>query len=129
MNTQHLIKQTLSRPESVVVVQQILEDHREASRTAEGVRVCEECGFFNALGKVQTSGCLQAPRELQQAKRLQLPAARESARHSELRRQDSPVEAPDDLPASVEEIRELELIRVETESAVRIWNELMRLPN
>ncbi|MGH8497624.1 MAG: Druantia anti-phage system protein DruA, partial [Methylococcales bacterium] len=75
---------------------------------------------------VQTSGCLKALRELQQSKRLQLPEARENAVHRELRRLDSPLEEPDDLPASVEEIRELELIRVETESEVRVWNELMR---
>ncbi|MGH9844935.1 MAG: hypothetical protein ACREEM_39970 [Blastocatellia bacterium] len=86
MKTQHLIKQTLSRPESVVVVQEILEGNREASRTAIAVRVCEQFGFFNALGKVQKSGCLKALRELQQAKRLQLPEAREYALHRELRR-------------------------------------------
>ncbi len=34
MKTQNLIKQTLSRAESIVVVQQILEDNGEASHTA-----------------------------------------------------------------------------------------------
>ncbi|MGH8550581.1 MAG: IS4/Tn5 family transposase DNA-binding protein, partial [Methylococcales bacterium] len=125
MKTQHLIKQTLSRPESVVVVQEILEGNREASRTAIAVRVCEQFGFFNALGKVQKSGCLKALRELEQAKRLQLRGARECSPRKGPRRLDSPVEEPDWLPASVGEIQELELIRVETESEVRIWNELM----
>ncbi|MGH8711210.1 MAG: IS4 family transposase [Burkholderiales bacterium] len=108
-----------------MVVQQILEDNREASRNAIAVRVCEEFGFFNALGKVQTSGCLKALRELEKAKRLQLPEARKYVQRRELRRLNLAVEEPDELPASVEAIRELELIRVETETEVRIWNELM----
>ncbi|MCI0590220.1 MAG: hypothetical protein L0Y67_01195 [Gammaproteobacteria bacterium] len=65
MKTQNLIKQTLSRAESVVVVQQIVEDNGEASRTAIAERVCEQFGFFNALGKAQIIGCLKALREFQ----------------------------------------------------------------
>ncbi|MCI0654399.1 MAG: hypothetical protein L0Y39_07965 [Methylococcaceae bacterium] len=65
MKTQNLIKQTLSRPESVVVVQQILEDNKEASHTAIAERVCEQFGFRNALGKAQKIGCLIALRKFQ----------------------------------------------------------------
>lgn len=123
MKTQNLIKQTLSRAESVVVVQQIMEDNGEASRTAIAERVCEQFGFFNALGKAQKIGCLKALRELQQAGRFDLPQARRSPPRAGPRRLSSAVEEPYELPASVGEIRELELIRVATESAVRIWNE------
>jgi hypothetical protein len=51
MKTQNLIKHTLSQPESVVVVQQILEDNKEATRSAIAKRVCQHFGFFNAWGR------------------------------------------------------------------------------
>ncbi len=125
MKTQNLIKQTLSRSESVVVVQQILEDNGEASRTAIAERVCEQFGFRNALGKPQKIGCLKELRELQQTGRFELPQARRSPPQEGPRRLSSPVEEPDELPASAGEIRELAPIRAKTESEVRIWNELM----
>jgi hypothetical protein len=45
MKTQNLIKRKLSQPESVVVVQQILEDNKEAPRSAIAKRVCQHFGF------------------------------------------------------------------------------------
>jgi hypothetical protein len=73
MKTQNLIKQTLSQPESVVVVQQILEDNKEAPRSAIAKRVYRHFGFFNAWGRAQKSGCLKALRELERVGRFQLP--------------------------------------------------------
>jgi|GEM_PF-6103905 len=57
MKTQNLIKQTLSQPESVVVVQQILEDNANALRSAIAERVRKHFSFFNALGRQQKAGC------------------------------------------------------------------------
>ncbi len=125
MKTQNLIKRKLSQPESVVVIQQILEDNGEASRSAIAERVCEHFEFFNAFGRPQRSGCLDALRELERAGRLQLPPSRRQAPRAGPRRCTQPVEAPENVPAAVGQIDRLELIRVETESDVRLWNALM----
>ena len=125
MKTQNLIKQTLSQPESVVVVQQILEDNKEAPRSAIAKRVCQHFGFFNAWGRAQQSGCMKALRELERVGRFQLPEARRPSPPTAPRRLTEPVEAPRELPSTAERIQELELIRVESDTEVRIWNELM----
>jgi len=125
MKIQNLIKQKLSQSESVVVVQQILEDNEDAPRSAIAERVCEHFAFFNALGKPQKSGCLKALRELERAGRFQLPEARRQSPLAGPRRRTEPVEEPRDLPSAAGQIHQLQLIRVESDSEVRIWNELM----
>ena len=125
MKTQNLIKQTLSQPESVVVVQQILEDNADAPRSAIAERVCKHFSFFNALGRPQKAGCLKALRELERAGRFQLPAARRQPPQAGPRRLPEPVAEPRNLPSSAEWVEELQLIRVESDAEVRIWNELM----
>lgn len=125
MKTQNLIKQKLSQPESVVVVQQILEDNVDAPRVAIAERVCEHFDFSNALGNAQKAGCLKALRELEQAGQFQLPESRRPSPQAGPRRLAESVEAPRNLPTSVGEIQALELVRVETETEVRLWNELM----
>jgi hypothetical protein len=125
MKTQNLIKRKLSQPESVVVVQQILQDNKEAPRSAIAKRVCQHFGFFNAWGRPQKSGCLKALRELERVGRFQLPEARRPSPQAEPRRRTEPVEAPRELPSAVGQIQELELIRVQSDTEVRIWNELM----
>ncbi len=125
MKTQNLIKRKLSQPESVVVVQQILEDNREAPRTAIAQRVCQHFEFFNAWGRPQRMGCLKALRELERAGRLQLPQARRQSVQASPRRLTEPVEEPRNLPAAAGQIQGLELVRVESDTEVRLWNELM----
>jgi hypothetical protein len=125
MKTQSLIKQKLSQPESVVVVQQILEDNMDAPRSAIAERVCQHFDFLNALGKPQKSGCLKALRELERVGRFQLPEARRQSPQAGPRRLTEPVEDPRNLPSVADQIHQLQLIRVETDSEVRIWNELM----
>ena len=125
MKIQNLIKQKLSQPESVVVVQQILEDNEDAPRSAIAERVCEHFAFFNALGKAQKSGCLKALRELDRAGRFRLPEARRQSPQTDPRRLTKPVEEPRNTPSAAGRIQELQLIRVETDTEIRIWNELM----
>jgi len=125
MKTQNLIKRKLSQPESVVVVQQILEDNKEAPRSTIAERVCQHFDFSNALGKPQKSGCLKALRELERVGRFQLPEARRPSPQAGPKRLTEPVEEPRNLPSVAGQIQQLQLIRVETDSEVRIWNELM----
>jgi hypothetical protein len=125
MKIQNLIKQKLSQPESLVVVQQILEDNEDAPRSAIAERVCEHFAFFNALGRPQKSGCLKALRELDRAGRFRLPEARRQSPKTDPRRLTKPVEEPRNTPSAAGRIQALHLIRVETDAEIRIWNELM----
>ena len=125
MKTQNLIKRKLLQPESVAVVQQILEDNADAPRSAIAERVCQHFAFFNTLGKPQKTGCLRALRELERAGRFQLPQARRQSPQAGPRRCTEPVEEPRNLPSAAGQVQELELVRVETDTEVRIWNELM----
>ena len=47
-----------------------------ANRTALGRRVCEEFGFYDALGRPQQASCMKALRTLAERDRITLPAPR-----------------------------------------------------
>jgi hypothetical protein len=98
MKIQDLIKRKLSQPESVVVVQQILQDNRDAPRSGIAERVCQHFAFFNALGNPQKSGCFRALRELERAGQFQLPQVRRQSPQTGPRRLTEPVEQPRNLP-------------------------------
>ena len=124
MNTQNLIKRTLAEPESITVIRQTLEDD-DLSRSAIAQRVCERLGLFNARGNPQRAGCLKALRELERAGHFVLPTARRCPKRSSPRRLAGPVDVPGEVPARAGKVKDLVLIRVETEAQVRLWNELM----
>ena len=71
------------------------------------------------------AGCLKALRELERAGSIELPAARSCPSGFSPRRLDEAVAWPVGLPERAQEVRGLELIRVDSEADRRIWNELM----
>ena len=125
MKSQNLVKQTLSQPESLLIVQQILEGNSESPRSAIAGLVCKHFEFFSALGKPQIAGCLKALRELERIGKFELPKVQAPAPNPQPKRLEAPVEAPLTLPSSAGQIQALELIRVEDDAQTRIWNELM----
>lgn len=125
MKQQSRIKETLLQPESIAVVQQILEDNQEANRSAIAMHVCQHFSFFNPLGNAQKSGCLKALRELERAGCCQLPESKNPQPKTKPKRLTEPVEQPINIPTLVEQIQKLQLIRVENDNEMRIWNELM----
>ena len=125
MNTQNLIKRKLVQPESITVIRQIVEAYDSLSRSSIAQRVCERLELFNARGKPQRAGCLKALRELERAGHFVLPTARRCPKRGAPRRLDGAVEPPRDVPAQAGEVRGLVLLKVETDTQVRIWNELM----
>jgi hypothetical protein len=125
MKPQNLIKQTLSQPRSVLIVQQILEGNTESPRSAIAGLVCEHFEFFSVLGKPQIAGCLKALRELERIGKFELPQAQAPAPNPQPKRLEAPVEEPLTLPSSAGQIQALELVRVEDDAQTRIWNELM----
>lgn len=76
-------------------------------------------------GKKQISGCLKALRELEAAGHFILPKPQIKPGKKTPRRLTAPVPLPIDVPMTVADIQELQLILVQTTDQMRIWNELM----
>ena len=76
-------------------------------------------------GHAQVGGCLKALRELEVKGWFQLPPPQIQKSGPAPRRLSDPVAEPEGVPREVGEAVGLELILVEQESQMRIWNELM----
>ncbi len=125
MKLQNQIKRTLSTAEAIESVRRLLEEENVSSRIELAELVCEEFGFQDPRGENQWGGCLKALRELEGQGKFQLPPPRMVKRITTPRRLDQPVAEPEAVPDEVGEVRGLELLVVQEESQMRIWNELM----
>ena len=127
MKVQNQIKRALSTPEAIEYVRLLLEteDAESFTRTELAEVVCEEFGFQDPGGQNQLGGCLKGLRELEAQGWFQLPEPQSQKAGSSPRRLSGSVAQPVGVPAEVVDIGGLELILVEQESQMRIWNELM----
>ena len=130
MEAQHQIKRTLSQPENVELIRQLLVDGGEdLVRTALADDLCERFGFLDARGDKQRGTCLKALRDLERAGRLRLPAPAAGKggerRKPTPRRSGQPVPLPRDVPDTVGAVQGLEMVLVEDEDQLRLWNDLM----
>jgi hypothetical protein len=125
MNLQNQIKRTLSTPETIEYVSRLLEAEEFFSRTELADFLCEEFGFQDPSGKKQRGGCLKGLRELEGKGWFQLPPPEIQKGAPSPRRLADAVPEPQRVPGEVGDVGGLELIRVEQESQMRIWNELM----
>ena len=127
MNTQNQIKRTLEQPAAIETIRVTLESQEIENRTQLADRLCEHFDLRDPRGHLQRAGCLRALRELERAGHFELPATRVRAwfKAREPRRLSAPVPAPQGVPAQAQDVRGLELVAVETEEHMRIWNELM----
>src|SRR6202035_225279 len=126
MKGQNQIKRALSMPESIEYVRRLLEEEAEdLTRSELAEAVCEEFGFQDPRGQQQLGGCLKALRELEAKGLFQLPSPQIQKADPTPRRLPARVEEPQGVPAEVGDIGGLELILVERENQMRIWNELM----
>jgi hypothetical protein len=122
---QSQIQRRLSQADSVERVLKLASDNRGLLRTELADLLCDEFGFLDRRGRRQRSGCLKALRVLENRGCLSLPAARTKPGPARPRRLDSSVPTPEAVPAQVGEIRGLELVLVENEEQMRIWNTLL----
>ena len=126
METQNQIKRTLSTPEAIEQVQIMLDENSDLNRTQFANLVCHRFSFLNPKGGMQISGCMKALRQLEQKGFFVLPATKKQIKKKmQPRRLDAPVAEPIDIPNDITKIKDIELITVETEDHMRIWNELM----
>ena len=121
---QSQIQRRLSQPENIARARQRIADEPDILRTGLANWLCEEFGFLDRRGQLQHSSCLKALRVLESRDQLSLPARRTKPGRSQPRCLDAGVPPPQDVPSRVGDIRGLELILVETERQMRIWNSL-----
>jgi Domain of unknown function (DUF4338)/Transposase DNA-binding len=122
---QNQIKRTLSVPGAIAYVSQLLEDDEFCSRTELADFLCEEFGFQDPRGQNQRAGCLIALRELEAKGWFQLPPPQIQKANPTPRRLPEPVPEPKAVPEEVGRVGGLDLVLVQQEGQMRIWNELM----
>ena len=130
MEVQHQIKRTLSRPKNLELIRQLLLDGGEGLvRTALADDLCERFGFLDARGKKQRSTCLKALRELERTGSFRLPAPAAGTggkrRRATPRLSGQPISSPQAVPDTVGAVRSLEIILVEDDEQLLLWNDLM----
>ena len=125
METQNQIKRTLTQPEAIEKINNILDTNNNINRTKLADKLCDHFNFFDPCGNRQRSGCLKALRKLKQTGHLVLPFPILNSGPKNPRRLTEPVPEPKNVPADAGNINELRLIIVGTEEEMRIWNELM----
>jgi hypothetical protein len=124
----YTIKQVLTDDGAIARVRQILEINQTCTRTGIARIVCDEFEFKDALGKGQITSCMKVLRELDEKGTIKLPKPLVVHRKkSEPRRLGHSVDEPENVPESVEKIRDIELIVVESGDLdlMRIHNELI----
>ena len=103
---QNQIKRTLSAPESIGYVRELLERDALAHRSELAAQVCERFDFHDARGRAQMAGCLKALRELEGRRHFTLPAGRTPPRRNPSpRRLSEPVPSPREVPPEAGELK------------------------
>jgi len=126
MEKQNQIKRTLSQPEAIGKINNILDTNTNINRSKLADLICDQFDFFNPRGERQRAGCLKALRKLEQDGFFVLPLSYKTGSvKRNPRRLEEPVPEPQGVPDDVGKLCELKLVSVETEEYMRIWNELM----
>ena len=126
MTGQSQIRRQLSQPESIERVRKHLAERPGMHRTELANCLCDEMGFADPRGRRQLSGCLKALRVLEKRGHFVLPVPRTKPGQSRPRRLESEVPIPQDVPTTAGLVRELQLVLVETEDHVRVWNTMLQ---
>jgi hypothetical protein len=121
------IKAILSRGASLEVIRNRLKSGEE-SRTGLARWVCRHFRLQDVRGKPRVSSCLKVLRDFEREGELQLPGRiLDIVKHWRVRRQAKPVAKPQEVPAEVGQIQDLQLCLVDPkdDEQMRTWNELM----
>ena len=124
MSIQNQVKSTLINHLTEVVATVTSADYE--SRTSIANELCERFSLLDYRGYPQTASCLKALRELESAGYLFLPAprSRQPAKPG-VRRTHEAVPQPVGVPGRADEVGDLQIIPVESDRDMRLWNELM----
>lgn len=127
MKQQNQIKRTLTKPESIEQIKKMIDTDVNISRTALADKLCDHFKFICPQGNKQRSGCLKALRKLERAGYFILPSPvlKSTNPGKKPQRLDQPLPELQNVPSIAGKIRQLQLIVVETQKEMQIWNELM----
>ena len=122
------VKQVLSQDSSIAKIKQIMESEPTYTRNDIARFACNEFELKDPIGNLQLSSCLKALRDLERKGLIILPKPRIVHKKKwEHYRLGHPVPLPKDIPESVEEIKNIRLIVVESSNRplMAIYNELL----
>ena len=126
MKKQNQIKRTLTKPESIEKIKNMLDTGGSINRTALADKLCSHFNFYDPGGNKQRSSCLKALRNLEKAGHFTLPRpTMKKMSPKKPRRPKQSVPEPKNVPASAGGIDKLKLVIVKTREEMQIWNELM----
>ena len=126
MKTQNQIKRTLSDESNLLYLKDFLNSKNFSSRAELVKEICYKFNFYDPLGQIQIAGCAKALRSLDLSGHIVLPVSKQKATTTKSpQRLTSPLPKVVDIPPTVNEIQELELILVNSDAQKQLWNELM----
>lgn len=125
MKIQNNIKKQLAQPQIIDYIKSILHVNKDIHRTKLSELLCEEFDFYDWRGRKQIGTCLKALRDIEAKGHFSLPAPLKIKRKGNPRRLEHPVPEPKNVPAHVEDVKHLKLVKVETVAQMRVWNELI----
>ena len=121
MKAQNQIKRTLSEETSLLYLKDLLDRKTFHNRIEVAKEVCQEFDFYNPKGQAQLTGCAKALRTLETAGHIKLPPPVRKAPVKRMpQRLNIPVPIPVDVPSTVNEVQDLELILVQNTDETRI---------
>jgi hypothetical protein len=126
MQTAFSIQQLLALPNHTRLVHELLESEAVTTRSALARELCQQLDLRDPKGDWRLATTLKALRDLEAQGFWTLPKAAVAGSGAwNPTRLHQRVQAPTAVPASVEEVRGLQLIEVATEDDLKVWNELM----
>ena len=128
--TRNLLKKTLSTPAMLKEIGLWLVESAGSKFYKFAKLVCEKCNFFDNKGQPQINTCamalktLEAQGQLPLSEYLDYDPTKQKGRS--LHYLESPVPEPENVPESVEAIKQLELSKVKNEQDKLTWQTLIR---
>lgn len=120
------IQKVLAQPDNRQLVADLLKSDTVVTRSDLAKELCQQLSLRDGKGDWRLSTTLKALRDLESQGLWKLPKASSSGSGEwNPTRLDQPVAVPKAVPTRVEEVQELQLVLVTTESELKIWNELM----
>ena len=126
----NLVKKTISSPTMLEAVRQWLVEKAGATLSSFSAFVCKKCNFLDGRGRLQTTNCASALKELDAQGKISL---QESLQYTP--RSCTPhiphclecaVPQPTNVPEDVSDIQDLRLVKVSQQSDLLTWNTVIR---
>ena len=125
MRPQNLIKENLSKPESIEYIRQLLAADANLTRRELSRQLCRRFKFFDAAGNEQLGTTAAALSSLEGNSTFVLPKGAATKRCLSPARLEGGLRRIESPPGDVAEIGNLKLALVRTKGQMRIWNEMM----